>query len=506
MSEFTILNDTPFIGCIDNFLSVEECGKLIELGKLKQVPSEIYSTEGTGGKEVLTKVRDSRTTYYSDVENKNTDSINLIDLIYTRVSKTIGIDKSHFEEFQVTNYSDSNQHFQAHYDFFIERKDNKIYTEAIDQMCSKGGNRIATVVLYLNDVDEGGETYFPWEQVIVKPAQGKMLFFKYDYDDPLVNLKTQHQALAPISNPKWIITILIAEAPLDKPMPNFSKFSKEGRIITTLNDTNYELECGPEYDKRTLSISLPANDNPRNALVVGFTAGMDSSLLLFLLGMLNTYQVIPYIIVPVIIDSQQTLAEDESGLSEGYSTVPLMVKLIQSKLKNKGGILDFTYGKSKEDPDSDFFHVCPSNIPIKKAFHGMLDYFNNRKSRFREHKFLCMGYIEPPNDGFTGNNTKNTIGNEVIKAPLANLQKYHIVDAILQLDLEDILKLTPIGDAHFHTNLTEFCNPGCMERRWAFTKLPGLEQMGLDYFVNKLTSNGVNKYEAEILKKLNLDK
>jgi hypothetical protein len=117
-----------------------------------------------------------------------------------------------------------------------------------------------------------------------------------------------------------------------------------------------------------------------------------------------------------------------------------------------------------------------------------------------------MGYIEPPVDGFTGNNIKNTIGNGVIKAPLANLQKYHIVDAILQLGLEDILKLTPMGDAHFHTNLTETCNTACMERRWAFTKLPGLEQMGLDYFVNKLTSNGVNKYEAEILKKLNLDK
>jgi hypothetical protein len=42
MSEFTILNDTPFIGCIDNFLSVDECNKLIELGKLKQVPSEIF--------------------------------------------------------------------------------------------------------------------------------------------------------------------------------------------------------------------------------------------------------------------------------------------------------------------------------------------------------------------------------------------------------------------------------------------------------------------------------
>ena len=136
----------------------------------------------------------------------------------------------------------------------------------------------------------------------------------------------------------------------------------------------------------------------------------------------------------------------------------------------------------------------------------MFDYFNNRKSRFRKHKFLCMGLIEPPVDGVAGNNKKTISNIGAIKYPLSNLQKYHIVDAILQLDLEDILKLTPIGEAHSHTNLTENCNPACTERRWAFTKLPGLEQMGLNYFVNKNNPDGSNKYEAEILKKLKLDK
>lgn len=506
MTAFTLLNDTPFIGYIDNFLSTEECDNLIELGKLNSVPSEIYSTEGSGSKEVNIKIRDSKTTYFVDLENKDIVSANLIDLIYTRVSETIGIDKSHFEEFQITSYADSTRHFNGHYDFLIEIADNKSYTEAVQQMCSKGGNRIGTVLLYLNDVNEGGETYFPWDQVIVKPEQGKMLYFKYDYDDPVTNLKTYHQALPPISNPKWIITILIAEAPLNEPVPNFKKFAEEGKIITTLHDTNYELDCGPDYDRRTLSISLPANDDPRNAIIVGFTGGIDSSLLLFLLGMLNTYQNIPYIIVPVIIDSYQIIPEGKDGLNEAYDKVPLMVKLIQSKLKNKGGILDFTYGKSKDDPDSDFFHVCPSNIPIKKASFGMVDYFNNRKSKFRKHKFLYMGYIEPPLADFLGNNKKTIYNNGIITAPLYNLQKYHIVDAILQLGLEDILKLIPIGDAHSHTNLTEPCIPACMERRWAFTKLPNLEQMGLDYFVYKNNPDGSNKYEAEIIKKLNLDK
>ena len=50
-----------------------------------------------------------------------------------------------------------------------------------------------------------------------------------------------------------------------------------------------------------------------------------------------------------------------------------------------------------------------------------------------------------------------------------------------------------------------------MERRWAFTKLLGREQMGMDYFVNKYIWDPnhpeiepINRYEDEVLKKNNL--
>jgi prolyl 4-hydroxylase len=514
METFTVLNDTPFIGYINNFLSIEECNTLIELGKIKPVLSEIYTDNGLA---VDPEIRDSTTTYFGDLESKDNNVQNTIDLIYDRVSATIGIDKSHFEEFQITSYS-KNSHFDVHYDFFIAKDHNVGYTEKIKKVLSKGGgNRIGTVLLYLNEPDSGGETYFSWTKIAIKPEPGKLLYFKYNYDDPMDNIKTIHQSIPVESGIKWIITILIAEAPLDQPMPNFSRYAEEGKIFTTLHDTCYELECGPDYDRRTLTISLPANQDPKNTLVVGFTGGMDSSLLLFLLGMLNTHQIIPYIILPVAIDafpaSVREIPEGQFGLGEDYRVMALMVKLIQSRLKNKGGILDFTYDQENTNPE--FYHVCPSNVPTKKkAFFGLLDYFNNRESRFRKHTCLFMGIIEPPGVECLGSNNSSVSNLGIIKSPLSNLKKYHIVDALLQLNLEDILKLTPgqPPDIHSHTNLTEKCNINpCMERRWAFTKLIGLEQMGMDYFVNKYIWDSntpeiepINRYEDEVLKKNNL--
>lgn len=501
MSEFNVLNETPFIGTIDNFLSVEECNALIEFGKIKSVPSEVYADNGTAIVDV--KERNSETTYTS---KENGDIDKLIDLIYTRVATTIGMDKNRFENFQVTHYK-PDMHLSTHWDYFIEKEYNPTYTESIRNMCSKGGgNRVSTVLLYLNDTEEGGETYFPWQKIAIKPTQGKLAYFKYNYDDPMSNIQSAHTSMPVVSGIKWIITIIVAEAPLDQPMPNFNKFSAEGNIITSLHDTCYELECGPEEDRRTLSISLPANDDPSNTIVIGFTAGMDSSLLLFLLGMLNSHQVVPYVILPIAVDTYQVLPENENGLGEDYRVIPLMVKLIQSRLKNKGGILDFTYGTSRENPDSEFFHVVPSHVKRKQALFGMLDYFKHKQSRFRKHKFLYMGTIEPPGEECAGTNNLSVVNINIVKTPLTNLKKYHIIDAILQLGLEDVLKLCTAStpDNHTHTNLTETCNVvACMERRWAFTKLLGLEQMGMDYFVNKFTADGINIYEAEVVKKLN---
>jgi hypothetical protein len=58
--------------------------------------------------------------------------------------------------------------------------------------------RIFSAVLYLNDVEEGGETYFPVFDVSIKPEKNKLVLFPSNYI-------YKHSALPPISNEKFCI-------------------------------------------------------------------------------------------------------------------------------------------------------------------------------------------------------------------------------------------------------------------------------------------------------------
>lgn len=61
-----------------------------------------------------------------------------------------------------------------------------------------GAPRIFSAVLYLNDVEEGGETHFPVFDVSVKPEKNKLVLFPSNY-------MYKHAALPPISNEKFCI-------------------------------------------------------------------------------------------------------------------------------------------------------------------------------------------------------------------------------------------------------------------------------------------------------------
>ncbi len=56
---------------------------------------------------------------------------------------------------------------------------------------------VLSLVYYLNDVQEGGELYFPAQQVAVKPQQGKLVIYPSDYTH-------RHSVHKVISNPRYI--------------------------------------------------------------------------------------------------------------------------------------------------------------------------------------------------------------------------------------------------------------------------------------------------------------
>lgn len=58
--------------------------------------------------------------------------------------------------------------------------------------------RVFSAVLYLNDVEEGGETHFVEYDLSVKPKAGRLIFFPSNY-------VAAHEARPPVSNDKFAV-------------------------------------------------------------------------------------------------------------------------------------------------------------------------------------------------------------------------------------------------------------------------------------------------------------
>ncbi|SFL49381.1 2OG-Fe(II) oxygenase superfamily protein [Paenibacillus sp. 1_12] len=76
--------------------------------------------------------------------------------IEKRLSQIMNIPIEHSDGLQVLLYTPG-QEYRPHYDFFAETSR------------ASANNRISTLVMYLNDVEEGGETAFPMLNFSVVP-------------------------------------------------------------------------------------------------------------------------------------------------------------------------------------------------------------------------------------------------------------------------------------------------------------------------------------------------
>lgn len=68
--------------------------------------------------------------------------------------------------------------------------------------CIKTGNRVALIILYLNDLDEGGETEFLYQSLRIAPRAGRMIICPSDWTHT-------HRGNPPLQGEKYIITTWI---------------------------------------------------------------------------------------------------------------------------------------------------------------------------------------------------------------------------------------------------------------------------------------------------------
>lgn len=177
----------PRIIMIDNFLSHSECEKIIELARPNIKRSMVVNHDEPGSK--LHKARTSKGTFFSKAQT------DLIADIEKRVSVFTNWPQSHQETMQVLNYS-VDEEYQPHFDYFDP---NAKTTEAT---LKRGGQRVATMIMYLNDCAGGGGTVFPDAGIEVHPKKGCAVFFSYPTPTP--SNKSRHGGQPVVTGEKWI--------------------------------------------------------------------------------------------------------------------------------------------------------------------------------------------------------------------------------------------------------------------------------------------------------------
>jgi prolyl 4-hydroxylase len=110
------------------------------------------------------------------------------------------------EGFQVLNYQVAAE-YRSHFDCFPPQQAGSATHTA------RSGNRVrvAMLVLYLNDVPKGGETYFPNAGISVAARQGNAVYFRYMNGQRELDPLTLHGGAPVLDGEKWIMTKWVRE-------------------------------------------------------------------------------------------------------------------------------------------------------------------------------------------------------------------------------------------------------------------------------------------------------
>jgi len=183
--------NAPRILLFGDLLSAEECETLIEMSRGKLERSNVVDRQT--GRYERHPDRTSEGTYFRRAEN------DLITRIEKRIAELTGCPLERGEPIQVLHYNPGTE-YKPHFDYFDPADPGN------RQVLAMGGQRVATLIMYLNDVQGGGSTVFPDIGLDVLPRRGNAVFFAYADDEGRLDARTLHGGSPVAQGEKWIAT------------------------------------------------------------------------------------------------------------------------------------------------------------------------------------------------------------------------------------------------------------------------------------------------------------
>jgi prolyl 4-hydroxylase len=192
-----LLHISPPVLAIENYFTPEECLQVLDISNISsnssQNKSAVRVESATFTHSISTRMSTSWFCYYSQVPT----------LLAKAKHRLLDIVLSQLEEPQIVRYK-TGQEFSWHYD------------EIPSQLLENGGQRVATLLVYLNTVERGGATIFRdlrdvhGTMLSMKPKQGTALLFFPAFADGHPDDRTLHKGeLA--EDEKHIVQVWIRE-------------------------------------------------------------------------------------------------------------------------------------------------------------------------------------------------------------------------------------------------------------------------------------------------------
>ena len=185
----------PNVIVLGQLLDAQECEALIEEARPRLARSLTVSVK-TGGQEEHVD-RTSQGMFFQRGESQ------LIARIERRLAHLLDWPVENGEGLQILRYAPGAE-YKPHYDYFDP---NEPGTPSI---LRRGGQRVATVVMYLNEPDGGGATVFPDAGFECLPVRGNAVFFNYGRAHP--SSRSLHAGAPVLGGEKWIATKWLRES------------------------------------------------------------------------------------------------------------------------------------------------------------------------------------------------------------------------------------------------------------------------------------------------------
>ncbi len=187
--------DQPRVVLFQNFLSDTECEELIRLSRDRMTASHVIDMES--GNTRADAGRTSSGTAFHRGESP------FIERIERRIEALLQWPYERGEALQILRY-EVGQEYKPHYDYVDPTQPGAA------PFLARGGQRVASLVMYLNTPLDGGGTNFPDAGFEIAAHRGCALYFSYDRPHPMT--RSRHGGMPVRAGEKWVATKWLREA------------------------------------------------------------------------------------------------------------------------------------------------------------------------------------------------------------------------------------------------------------------------------------------------------